>query len=542
MIEKISIKEKIGYSLGDGAANIAWRGTATFLTFFYMDVFGLDPVAVGLLMLVARSGDGVSDVLMGVIGDRTKSKYGKFRPWILWTAVPLALILSLLFTDFGFGDSGKLIYAYITYILFTLIYTANNIPYGALMAVMTGDNQERTAIGSFRMAGAFAGGMLVQGLLLYLVIFFGNVDPQIDIQNGTVANTYELSVSAPMDVQSAKIKTDDGIAKFIFLVDGVAQNDAKPEVSFKMEADKKYSFLASGVETLDVESIAVINQKVGYRNSIYLMSIFLALFMIITFASTKERVQPPKTQKLNLKKDLMDLFKNKPWLILIVVGLLFNIFNSMRQGITLVYFIHYVHNEILAASYFVALGLAAIIGALITAPLAMKFGKKRLFIYALLFSATANALVVFLGPNDIVGIFGLGIAAEFASAIFPTLFFAMLGDVADFSEWKEGRRATGLVYSAGSFVTKFGGGLAGAVIGFVLGAFGYNGLDVSTIPGAIPGIVMLMSWVPALVTALAALVMVIYPLNQEKMDEITEELSDRRKEEVEPVVQQEIAA
>ena len=117
--QKISIKEKIGYALGDGAANIAWRGVATFLFIFYTDVFGLNPAAVGVLFLVARFSDGISDVAMGIIGDRTKSKYGKFRPWILWTAIPLAVILSLLFTAPDFSDSGKLIYAYTTYILFT---------------------------------------------------------------------------------------------------------------------------------------------------------------------------------------------------------------------------------------------------------------------------------------------------------------------------------------------------------------------------------------------------------------------------------------
>src|SRR5690606_1666346 len=159
---KISLKEKIGYALGDGAANIAWRGVSTFLFIFYTDVFGLDPITVGVLMLVARFSDGISDVLMGIIGDRTNSKYGKFRPWILWTAIPLGVILSLLFTSPELGTNGKIAYAYITYIFFTLIYTANNIPYGALMAVMTGDDKERTSIGSFRMVGAFAGGMLVQ--------------------------------------------------------------------------------------------------------------------------------------------------------------------------------------------------------------------------------------------------------------------------------------------------------------------------------------------------------------------------------------------
>ena len=143
MNQKISIKEKIGYALGDGAANIAWRGVATFLFIFYTDVFGLNPAVVGVLFLVARFSDGISDVLMGIIGDRTESKYGKFRPWILWTAIPLAAILALLFTAPNFSDTGKIMYAYITYIFFTLIYTANNIPYGALMAVMTGDDKER---------------------------------------------------------------------------------------------------------------------------------------------------------------------------------------------------------------------------------------------------------------------------------------------------------------------------------------------------------------------------------------------------------------
>src|SRR5690554_146214 len=124
---KLSIREKIGFALGDGAANIAWRGVSTFLFIFYTDVFGLQPAAVGLLMLIARSSEGVSDLLMGVVGDRTRSRYGKFRPWILWTALPLGAILSLLFTAPDLSPTGKIIYAYTTYIIFTLVYTANNI-------------------------------------------------------------------------------------------------------------------------------------------------------------------------------------------------------------------------------------------------------------------------------------------------------------------------------------------------------------------------------------------------------------------------------
>ena len=179
--EKVSFKEKFGYGLGDAAANIGWRGVGTFLIIFYTDVVGLSPATVGALLLISRFSDGISDIIMGVIGDRTESKYGKFRPWILWTAIPLGISLALLFTSPDWGESGKIIYAYITYIAFTLLYTANNIPYGALMAVMSGDHKERTSIGSFRMVGSFGGGLLVNGALLFLVAYFGNVGPQVAV-------------------------------------------------------------------------------------------------------------------------------------------------------------------------------------------------------------------------------------------------------------------------------------------------------------------------------------------------------------------------
>jgi len=140
---KLALKEKIGYALGDGASNIAWRGVATFLFIFYTDVFGLNPAVVGVLFLIARFGDGIIDILMGAVCDRTNSKYGKFRPWILWTAIPLGITLSMLFTTPNLGPTGKIIYAYATYLSFFLIYTANNIPYSALLAVMSPDDKER---------------------------------------------------------------------------------------------------------------------------------------------------------------------------------------------------------------------------------------------------------------------------------------------------------------------------------------------------------------------------------------------------------------
>ncbi len=527
---KLSVKEKVGYALGDGAANIGWRGVSTFLIFFYTDVFGINAAAVGMLMLVARTGDGVSDVLMGIIGDRTNSKYGKFRPWVLWTAIPLGVILSLLFTTPDLSPTGKIIYAYVTYILFTLVYTANNIPYGALMAVMTGDDKERTSIGSFRMVGAFGGGMLVQGALLFLVVHFGNINPDVKIQNLS-AEKYLVTMSAPKDVKNVNIKTKHGIAHFTWADKAADDPKNKPEssVSFSVEANKKYTFLLSGEPDLKKDDIVIIDQKKGYSHSIYLLSIILSLALIITFFSTKERVAPPKTQKTNLKNDFKDLVKNKAWVVLLVIGLLFNVYNSIKQGITVIYFTHFLHDQLLSASYMVGLMVASIGGAMVTASLSKRLGKRKLFIYALLFSGAVNALMVFCKPGDTASIFAIGTISEFAAAIFPTLFFVMLGDAADYSEFVNGRRATGLIYSAGSFATKFGGGIAGAIIGLVLAAFNYNGLDSSTIQGAIPGIIMLMSYLPAIIAFSAAGIMLFYPLDQHKMDEITIELQNRRK-------------
>ncbi|MEH6548782.1 MAG: MFS transporter [Pseudomonadales bacterium] len=526
--QPLRLTEKIGYAIGDGAANIAWRGVATFLFIFYTDVYGLDPAAVGILMLVARSGDGISDILMGIIGDRTKTKHGSFRPWILWTAVPLGIILSLLFTVPDLDDGGKLIYAYITYILFTLIYTANNIPYGALMAVMTRSHRERTSLGSYRMAGAFAGGMIVQGALLGLVLSFGNVNPSIDV-SPISDNETRVTISTPIEVDTASITTKNGIGSIRWEDDALATQSKR--ISFSIEADKEYSFIVTGEPELKAEEIALINQKKGYQYSMFIMSALLSFLMIITFITTKERVSPPEDQKSDLKKDFRDLVTNKPWLVLLSVGLLFNVYTSIKQGITVIYFVHYIHNELLAGTYLVALAFASIAGAVAVSYLGKRLGKKRLFIYALLFSGAVNTLFMFCGPDDIGSIFAIGIVSEFANAMFPTLFFAMLGDAADFSEWKNGRRATGLVYSAGSFATKFGGGLAGAIIGFVLASYSYDGQNDLAIQGSIPGIIMLMSWIPAVIAVVTAALMCLYPLSQEHMDDISADLNIRRDEE-----------
>jgi len=361
----------------------------------------------------------------------------------LWTSVPLGLILALTFTTPDFGPTGKLIYAYCTYIALTLIYTASNVPYSALMGVMTADDKERTSLSSFRFAGAYFGGILTQGLLIYLVLFLGNGD-----------------------------------------------------------------------------------QNKGYQYAIYLLSALLVIMLLITYSSTKERVKPiDNSQGVSVWDDLKDLLKNKPWVILLIVGFFFVTYNSIKQGITVIYFKRYIGQETLAASYIVMLLVASMIAALVTSPLAKLLGKRNLFIYVLLFSGITNGMLYWAGPNDTILIFILGTLSEFGAGIMPVLFFSMLGDSADYSEWKNGRRATGLVYSAGTFAMKFGGGAAGAIIGFILSRYSYDGMNESTIAGAIPAIKMLMSWVPMVIIVPTICALMIYPLTKIKLTDISTDLA-----------------
>ena len=527
MFGKISLREKLCYALGDASANIAWRGICAFLLIYYTDVFGLDPLAVGTLFFVVRLQDGISDVAMGAVCDATKSKHGKFRPWILWTAIPLAVILSLTFTcPSGLGATGKLIYAYATYIVFTLVYTANNIPYGALMAVMTDDDRERASIGSFRMAGAFAGGMVVQGLLLYLVSVFGEVPAVVDLDPVPgERDAYVLRIAPHDDVRHADISTEHGLAT----IQPVGSTNApQPRVSVALASQTEVAFRVVGEEGLTAKSVTLVDQDRGYSWAIYTLSVVLAGCLFFTFFGTKERVAPPATQKGNLLADCGNLVRNAPWVVLLVVGLLFNVYNAVRQGITAIYFTHYVHRALLCGGFFTALMGASIVGALLTAPLARKFGKRNVFVATLLLAGLVNALFAFCGPGDITAIFVIGVVGEVLAAVFPTLFFTMLGDTADYSEYKFGRRATGIVYSAGSFATKFGGGLAGVIIGAVLAKYGYVGTDVSTIPGAIPGIKLLMGYIPSAIAVVTAVLMILYPLSDRRLTEITKELAKRR--------------
>lgn len=526
---KLSFGEKFGYSLGDAAANIAWRPLMAFLPIFYTDTFGLPEAAVGLLLVLTRSFDGVTDVIMGMIADRTNTRWGKFRPWLLWTAVPFGLFLALTFTTPDLTMTGKLIWAYTTYVLLTFAYTANNVPYSSLSGVMTGSILERTNVSSFRFFGAYLGGLISIGFVPKVVKLIGN----------------------------------------------------------------KLAPLGSDASTIDA---------FGYKYTFYILAVLLVIFSLIAFGSTKERIKPPKVQKPDFKAEFKELIKNKPWVIMLIVGFLWVTYNSIRQGAAPYYFKWYFGRETLVGGFFIGVILASMLSSIIATPLTNFFGKKRLFILVMIVSAIFTCGIFFVPQDNIPLFFVLGILAELSAGIMPILFFAMLGDTADFSEYKNKRRATGLTFSAGTFAMKFGGGMAGVAMMFVLNTHDYVGkadqkievkemkteivsekvdtlqekfvnvTDTSHILAIAPesladtnailrdakrvfrkttmieeqtkevlvttpivqtekallGIRLINSFVPVLFIILAILVILIYPLSTEKMTEIEEELKNRK--------------
>jgi Na+/melibiose symporter-like transporter len=229
------------------------------------------------------------------------------------------------------------------------------------------------------------------------------------------------------------------------------------------------------------------------------------------------------------QQDMVDLLTNKPWLVLLGIGFLTMMCNGIKYGVIAYYFKYQIGDELMAGQYFIALLLVSILGALSTSYLAEKFGKRPLFISILLLCGVFTGALYWLPEGNIVGLFVLGCSAEFFAAMMPTLFFTMLGDSADYSEWKNGRRATGLVYSAGTFVQKTGGGFAGALVLVVLAGYGYNGMDSSTVQQSLPGIQLLMSWIPAAFAFAAAALMIFYPLNCQQNKQIGQDLLLQRK-------------
>jgi len=481
--QKITVVEKIGYSLGDLSANLIFQTLMTFLAFFYTDVYKIPPAAASAIIFAGGMVGAFFTPVMGIIADRTSTRWGKFRPWILWTAIPFGVIALLAFSTPQFSEGGKIAYALITYILLVLIYTANNLPYSALSGVITGNMGERNSLSSYRFTAVMIAQFVVQALLLPLVLILG-----------------------------------DG------------------------------------------------NQAIGFEKVMGIFAVVGSIFFIITFLTTRERILPPAKQKTKISSDLKDLVKNKPWITILTLTVFLFITLSLRGGMLVFYFENYLGDEYLAAflngigfnnfilglnNFFLGFGLVGfqwpedpstsgfslfnaggiilmIIGISFSKRLADRFGKRDVFRIALFLSAVC-VLAFFFIPAHMVGmVFIFQLLHGFLYGLTIPLLWAMIADVADYSEWKNNRRATAIVFSAMSFGLKSGLSIGGALVAAILAALGYQaGAEVQP-EQTEQGIKLAVSVLPFLTFMVGVACLFFYEINKKTEIQIEKDLMERR--------------
>jgi glycoside/pentoside/hexuronide:cation symporter, GPH family len=459
MEHKLRIGEKIGYGLGDAASSMYWKIFGMYLLYFYTDVFGIAAAAAGTMFLITRVWDSLFDPVVGVLADRTDSRWGKFRPYLLWVAIPFGVIGVFTFYTPCFASGGKLVYAYVTYSLLMMAYSLINVPYASLLGVMSADGKERTSLSSYRMVFAFGGSLLALWIIEPLVSWFSK---------------------------------DKGLQH-------------------------------------------------GWTLAMAVFALITTAFFWGCFALTRERVKPLAAQQSLLKDDLKDLVSNKPWWILLCAGVAALIFNSIRDGGAVYYFKYFVDAKgspaqqipflpgtMSLATLYLLLGQASnVIGVMAATPVANKLGKKTTFAGAMLIATVLSCVFYTAASNDVYLMLLLQIFISIcAGSIFP-LLWAMYADIADYSEWQTGRRATGLIFSSSSMSQKFGWTIGGATTGWLLGYYGFKANLVQG-DATLGGIRLMLSLLPAAGALLSAIAVMFYPLNEKRMSKIASDLHQKR--------------
>lgn len=473
--QKLTVFEKVGYSLGDLAANLVFQTLVTYLAYFYTDIYGLhtrDASAIILVVgLVAAFG---FNPIVGALADRTRSRWGKFRPWILWTSIPLGVVALLAFSTPDFSYKGKVIYAVVTYTLLLLLYAANNLPYAALSGVITGNMKERNSISSYRFVAVMFAQFFVQVFMLAIIETAGGGDKSAGIE-------------------------------------------------------KVMTWLA----------------------------IIGTLMLLITFLTTKERIIPKAAQKSNVKEDLGDLIRNRPWMIMLLLTTLVFITLSMKGGSYVYYFKTYVDKESLAAfvnpiagflsraglNFFdqdpVSAGFGLfnaggiifmIVGITLSKRFADKYGKRDVFGIALFISTLFILAFLFFPPGSVKIMFASQILHGFFYGITIPLLWAMIADVADYSEWKNNRRATAIIFSAMMIGLKVGLSIGSALIAWLLGFYHYIPNSEVEPEKAIRGTKLLVSIFPAIPFLIGVCLLFFYEINKKMEVKIEKDLAQRRAE------------
>ncbi|MFM1886667.1 MAG: hypothetical protein RL026_1824 [Pseudomonadota bacterium] len=443
---RLTSREKFGYALGDVASNFFWQMFAIFMAKFYTDVFMLGAATLGTMLLVTRVGDAFVDPVVGMLADRTRTRWGRFRPYLVWMALPMAATAVLAFTTPALEGDAKVVYAYVTLSLMMIAYSAINIPYSALLGVLTPDSAERTSASAWRFALALLPVFVIVNLTLPMAEAFGGAD----------------------------------------------------------------------------------NPQRGWMLTMAVYSAAAVLLFVLTFFMTRERVEPAVQEPVSLRTDLGDLRRNLPWLVVSFVGIAALVHSNMRAAAGVYFFEQVVPGGSTWFGPVMTSGAVAFIaGVLVTTPLARRFGKRRLYIASMLATAAATASLYWVPVDNLPLVWASQVAVSLFAAPTAPLIWAMYADTADYSEWRSGRRATGLVFSAASFTQKVGWALGGAGVGWLLAFFNYQPGSVAD-PGTLHGITLMMSLIPAAAALLAALAMFLYPLDEQRVRAITSEIADRR--------------
>ncbi len=446
MTGKLSFGEKFGYGLGDLAANFVFQALMVLQLDFYTKAVGLTPDQAGWMFLAIGLGSAAFNPVMGVIADRTSTRWGKFRPWLLWTAVPFGVIGILTFTAPNLSPMGKLTYAWVTYLLLRLVYAANNVPYASMNGVMTEDPNERNSIAAYRGVFSNSAGFIVGALAVPMVAFLGR---------GSIARGYQLTMG---------------------------------------------SFLALSI-----------------------------VLFLIAFSVSKERIQPPPQQKTSVGRDLADLMKNGPWIALFLATVFYFVALLIRNNPMIAYFENCAGNRLLF-SWFSGFGLVAlIVGVTCSTALTKRVGKRVVFFWSMLLTGILCIVMYFLSPKATVAIIALEVLRQFVFGCSNPVLWAMMGDVADFGEWKTGRRATGTVTSAVVFALWVGVAIGGFVASRLLGFYGYNPHLAMQSEHTLLGIRLIVSVWSGVAFLACAACLIFYGINMKLNLAISQDLSERRK-------------
>ncbi len=469
---KLSIVEKVGFGLGDTASNILYQAWSFFLAIFYTDVFMLPTSVASYLFLVTRVWDMVFDPTIGMIADRTNTRWGKFRPYLLWMAIPYGALACAMFITPDWGLNARIVYAFVTYILATTAYTAVNIPYSSLMAVMTPSPEERTSLSRYRFFFAFVGMLIITTFTLPLAKLLG-------ANKAAAGYSEKLGYSQALGFQMTMAVFGAIAVVLLFITFATTRERVRPP---------------EGQNTSFREDLEALSHN-GPWIVLFISAIFFLIHNAIRNAS---------------------------------VLYYFDYVNGHGKDILLTLGAGPMSLEFSRSTTFLTIGTFGMIaGVLVTYPLTKHFGKKALIIFFTLASVVLEMSFYVLPPGNFVLLASVNFVWSILAGGMPVFLFAMYSDVADYYEWKFRRRATGLVISGIMFAIKAGIAVGGFLTLMLLGVFHYVPHQVQT-PESIRGIKLLFSVIPGIFALICGLVLIFYPINEPMLRKIEEELKERK--------------